>query len=88
MYAAAACGTFQLTTPTPITHRYFTREELVQAATPAEYARLFDHYLAHPQERNLIALAALRRAYREHSCFHRVDKFVVHWENWRRRGLF
>jgi hypothetical protein len=88
VYAAAACGTFQLTTSTPITHRYFTREELVQVATPAEYARLFDYYLAHPQERNLIALAALRRAYREHSCFHRVDKFVVHWENWRRRGLF
>jgi hypothetical protein len=88
VYAAAACGTFQLTMPTPITHRYFTREELVQAATPKEYSRLFDHYLDHPQERNAIALAALRRAYGEHSCFHRIDKFVSHWDNWRRRGLF
>jgi hypothetical protein len=88
VYAAAACGTFQLTMPTPITHRYFTPEELVQAATPAEYSRLFDHYLDRPQERNTIALAALHRAYAEHSCFHRVDRFVAHWDNWRRRGLF
>jgi hypothetical protein len=88
VYAAAACGTFQLTMPTPITHRYFTREELVQAATPAEYSRLFEHYVDHPLERNVIALAALRRAYGEHSCFHRIDKLVSHWDEWRRRGLF
>jgi hypothetical protein len=88
VYATAACGTFQLTMPTPITHRYFTQEELVQAATPEEYSRLFDHYLNCPQERNSIALAALRRAYGEHSCFHRIDKLVCHWDDWRRHGLF
>ncbi len=88
VYAAAACGTFQLTIPTPITHRYFTNEELIQAETPAEYGRLFDHYLDRPQERNSIALAALRRAYGGHSCFHRIDKLVAHWDNCRRRGLF
>lgn len=88
VYAAAACGTFQLTMPTSITHRYFTRDELVQAATPGEYSRLFEHYLERPQERNSIALAALRRAYSEHSCFHRIDKLVRHWDNWRRRGMF
>jgi hypothetical protein len=88
VYAAAACGAFQLTMPTPITHRYFTREELIQAATPTEYSRLFDHYVDRPQERNPIALAALRRVYGEHSCFHRVDKLVSHWDKWRRNGLF
>ncbi|HEV2703677.1 MAG TPA: glycosyltransferase [Steroidobacteraceae bacterium] len=88
VYAAAACGAFQLTMPTPITERYFTPEELIQAATPEDYAQLFDYYLERPQERNAIALAALRRAYAEHSCFHRVDKLVSHWDNWRRRGLF
>jgi Glycosyl transferases group 1 len=88
VYAAAACGTFQLTTPTSITHRYFAPEELVQAATPEDYRRLFGHYLNRPQERNRIALAALRRAYGEHSCFHRIDKLVSHWDRWRRRGLF
>jgi hypothetical protein len=88
VYATAACGTFQLTMPTAITHRYFTPGELVQAKTPLEYSRLFDHYVNRPQERDPIALAALRRVYGEHTCFHRVDKLVCHWNDWRRRGLF
>jgi hypothetical protein len=88
VYAAAACGTFQLTMPTPITGRYFQPEELVQAASPAEYARLFAHYVDRPLERNAIAMAALRRAYGEHTCFHRIDKLVSQWDEWRRRGLF
>ena len=88
VYATAACGTFQLTMPTAITHRYFTPSELVQAKTPAEYSRLFDHYVNRPQERDPIALAALRRVYREHTCLHRVDKLVSHWNDWRGRGLF
>jgi len=88
VYAAAGCGAFQLTLPTAITHRYFRPDELVQAASPADYVRLFDHYVDRPQERNAIALAALRRSYAEHTCFHRVDKLVFHWDDWRRRGLF
>jgi hypothetical protein len=88
VYAAAACGAFQLTMPTAITKRYFGAEELLQAATPAEYARLFDHYVDRPLERNAVALAALRRAYGEHTCFHRIDRLVSHWKDWRRRGLF
>jgi spore maturation protein CgeB len=88
IYAAAGCGAFQLTMPTTITGRYFQPDELVQAASPSEYARLFDHYVDRPLERNAIALAALRRVYAEHTCFHRVDKLVSHWDNWRRQGLF
>jgi Glycosyl transferases group 1 len=88
VYAGAACGAFQLTMPTPITGRYFRPHELVQAASPAEYARLFDHYVHSPNERNVIALAALRRVYAEHTCFHRIDKLVSCWENWGRCGLF
>jgi hypothetical protein len=88
IYAAAGCGAFQLTMPTTITDRYFRPDELVQAASPSEYARLFDHYVDRPLERNAIALAALRRVYAEHTCFHRVDKLVSHWDDWRRQGLF
>lgn len=88
VYAAAGCGAFQLTTPTAVTARYFRPDELVQAASPAEYARLFDHYVDRPLERNAIALAALRRAYAEHTCFHRIDKLVHHLGDWRTRGLF
>jgi hypothetical protein len=86
VYAAAGCGAFQLTMSTAITSRHFRADELVQAATPAEYPRLFDHYIARPQERNAIALAGLRRAYGEHTCFHRIDKLVSHLDAWRRRG--
>lgn len=88
VYAAAACGAFQITMPTSITHRFFRPDELVQAATPDEYVKLFDHYVDRPLARNEVALAALRRVYGEHTCFHRVDKLVSHWNEWRRRGLF
>jgi len=84
VYAAAACGAFQITMPTAITDRFFDERELVRAASPSEYARLFDHYVSRPQERNAISLAALRRAYGEHTCFHRVDRLVARWDEWRR----
>jgi hypothetical protein len=88
VYATAACGAFQLTVPTSITARYFRDDELVQCASPAEYARLFDHYVDRPLERNAIALAALRRAFGEHTCFHRIDDLVARCDEWRRKGLF
>jgi hypothetical protein len=88
VYAAAACGAFQLTMPMAHTHRYFQPDELVQAASPGEYARKFVHYVSRPLERNACALAALRRVYGEHTGFHRVDKLVSQWDQWRRQGLF
>ena len=88
VFAAAACGTFQLTTPTAITGRYFSPDELIQAGSPEEYVRLFAHYVDRPAERNAVALRALRRAYGEHTCFHRIDQLARHWDDWRTRGLF
>jgi hypothetical protein len=88
VFATAACGVFQITMPTKITNRFFTEDELVQAATPGEFSRLFDHYVRRPQERNKAALAALRRVYAGHTCFDRVDTLVSHCDSWRRRGLF
>jgi glycosyl transferase family 1 len=87
VFAAAGCGTFQLTVPTAITGRYFRPDELIQARSPAEYVRLFEHYVDRPSERNAVALCALRRAYAEHTCFHRVDQLVRHWDTWRTQGL-
>jgi hypothetical protein len=87
VFAAAACGTFQLTTPTTITGRYFRPDELIQATSPAEYVRLFAHYVDRPAERNAVALRALRRVYGEHTCFHRVDQGAA-FDDWRKRGLF
>jgi hypothetical protein len=88
VFAAAGCGSFQLTQPTAITERYFRADELIQAHSPEEYVRLFDYYVDRPAERNAVALRALRRAYGEHTCFHRVDQLVHHLDGWRKRGLF
>ena len=88
VFAAAGCGSFQLTQPTAITERYFRRDELIQAGSPEEYLRLFEHYVDRPAERNAVALRALRRVYGEHTCFHRVDQLVHHLDDWRKRGLF
>jgi len=30
----------------------------------------------------------MRRAYGEHTCFHRIDKLVAYLDGWRRKGLF
>jgi hypothetical protein len=88
VFATAGCGTFQLTMPTAITGRYFSPDELVQAGSPAEFLRLFEHYVDRPEERNAVALRALQRVYGEHTCFHRVDQLVRHLGEWRKRGLF
>ena len=88
VFVAAGCGSFQLTQPTAITARYFQPDELVQAGSPAEYVRLFEHYVDRPEERNAVALRALRRAYSEHTCFHRIDQLMLHFDDWRKRGLF
>ena len=88
VFAAAGCGSFQLTQPTAITERYFRRDELIQAGSPEEYLRLFEHYVDRPAERNAVALRALRRVYGEHTCFHRVDQLVHHLDDWRKRGFF
>jgi hypothetical protein len=88
VFAAAGCGAFQLTMPTAIAGRYFRADELLQAGSPAEYLRLFEHYVDRPAERNAVALRALRRVYGEHTCFHRVDQLVHQLDDWRKRGFF
>lgn len=88
VYAAAACGTFQLTMPTTITGRYFEPDELIQAESPEQYVKLFDYFVDRPDERNGIALRALKRAYSSHTCFHRIDQLVTYWLDLEHRGLF
>ena len=88
VFAAAGCGAFQLTMPTAITRRYFEPDELVQADSPAQFERLFDHFIKRPDERSDVAMRALQRVYRSHTCFHRIDKLVAHLDYWRSRGLF
>ncbi len=88
VYAAAGCGAFQLTMPTAITSRYFEPDELVQAESPEQYSKLFKHFVDQADERNEIALRAMRRTYTEHTCFHRIDQLVAYWRDLEKRGFF
>lgn len=75
-FTAAACGAFQITNQSPITHLFFNEDELVCAKSPAEFNRLFDYYLQHPEERNQITMKGMQRVFREHTYFHRIDTLL------------
>jgi hypothetical protein len=85
VFAAAACGAFQITHRTPITDRFFAAGELVQAADDREFAALYAHYLPRPQERTAVALRALHRVYRDHTIFERASRLVAFAREWSAR---
>lgn len=76
VFAAAANGAFQITSRTPITARHFAEDELVQARSDAEFARLFEHYVDRPAERLAVARRAMRRAFASHTTFERALRLV------------
>lgn len=75
-FTAPACGAFQITNSTPVTHRFFTGEELVCVKNEKEFIAAFAHYVDQPDERNRIALRGLRRVFTEHTYFHRIDRLM------------
>ncbi|WP_239491806.1 glycosyltransferase [Luteitalea sp. TBR-22] len=77
VFAAAACGAFQVTHRTPVTARFFADDELVQADDDAGFARACAWYLPRPDERQAVARRALRRAWRDHTTFSRADRLVA-----------
>ena len=85
VFAAAACGAFQITHHTPVTDRFFTSDELIQARDDREFHALFAHYVSRPAERQAVARRALARAYRSHTTFARVDRLLAFVDGLRRR---
>lgn len=83
VFAAAACGAFQVTHRTPVTRRFFADDELVQADDDATFAEACAWYLPRPAERQAVARRALRRAWRDHTTFRRVDHLVAFVESLR-----
>lgn len=77
VFAAAACGAFQVTHATPITDRFFAHDELVQASDDAEFAALCAHYLPRRDERLAVARRALARVYRDHTTFERAERLIA-----------
>lgn len=76
VFAAAANGAFQITHATPVTGRFFTGDELVQAGSAREFAELFEHYLPRREERAAVARRALARVFRDHTTFERAERLV------------
>jgi hypothetical protein len=76
-FTAAACGAFQITSQSPVTHLFFNPDELVCAKNPAEFNQLFDYYLPRTKERNQIALHGMKRVFKDHTYFHRIDTLLA-----------
>jgi len=51
-------------------------EEVVTYRSPEECRRLIAYYRAHPDEADVIAANAQRRAYRDHTCQRRVEELL------------
>jgi hypothetical protein len=76
-FSASACGAFVITSPTPVTHRFFSKQELTCVEDEKHFLEAFAYYVDRPNERHTRALGALRRVYKEHTYFHRVDRLVA-----------
>lgn len=68
-------GSFLLVKSTPILKQYFTpSKEVITFTNPTDLRRKAIYYLAHEQERELIAQAGYLRAKREHTFDHRLKQ--------------
>lgn len=75
-FTAAACGAFQITNWTPVTERFFARDELVCISDESEFLDAFAYYVNRPNERNEITLKTLNRVFTSSTYFHRIDILV------------
>ena len=75
-FSATACGAFIITSPTSVTNRFFSEDELTCVDDESRFYETFIYYVDRAQERNDKVLRALRRTYREHTYFHRIDDLV------------
>jgi Glycosyl transferases group 1 len=76
VFAAAACGAFQITSRSPVTQRFFAGDELLAVDSPQEFADAFEHFVRRRDDRDVIAARALRRVFGEHTVFHRASRLL------------
>lgn len=72
-----AAGGFQVSDDVACLHSYFGPEEIVIAATIAEWFERIDHYLGRPEERTAIAAAGRRRVARDHTYRNRAEQLLT-----------
>ncbi len=77
-HVLAACGAFQLCDRPQALSSLYRDDEVASAATPREYAGMFDYYLNHDAERMAFATRAMRRAWASYSQFHVLERLIPH----------
>jgi hypothetical protein len=77
VFEAAACGSFQISSLSPITRRFFSERALVCARDADEFVQLFERFVHRPDERNRIAEQALMELYAGHTVFHRIESLLA-----------
>lgn len=75
VFEVAAIGVFQLT-QAPGLDGLFDKNEIVCFESPAELKEMVDYYLAHPEERTMMAARARDRVRREHTYAHRINEMM------------
>jgi len=81
VFEVPACGGFLLTNAAePLERLYAIGREMVTYRSVDELRRLIAHYLAHPDERRRLALAAHERARSEHTFEERLREMFGHLE--------
>lgn len=77
LFEAAGCGAFQITDWKECLPELFCPgEEIITYRTRRELKELVDYYLAHPEEREKIAIASYERAHRDHTYRNRLNKML------------
>ena len=75
-FSGPACGGFLLTNPTPITAKFFDKDELAVAPSPREFCEAFAYYASNPDDRTRFVLRGMRKVFTQHTYFHRIDRLI------------
>ena len=79
-FSAMASGAFQITDWTQVTNQFFMEDELVQVHGREEFLEKFDYYLKHTEERNTVLVKGIKRLYKDHTYFNRIDRLIAFLE--------
>lgn len=76
-FEIAACGAFQLVdNRRELPEMFRIGEEIVTFDSMEDLREKIDYYLKHPEEREAIAMAGMRRVLREHTFVHRMARMM------------
>jgi hypothetical protein len=75
-HVLAACGAFQLVDNPSALREMYSEDEIASGPSPGEYQDLFKYYLAQPEQRAMMAMRSMQKAWSAHSQFHRLANLI------------